>query len=82
MLDADVTDIQEQEPDDEMHEVLTRLSRLSTERLSGQTYHRRNFRIYANGSEDILYRIKPAERRQWTIGAAYSDAEETVTDLM
>jgi Eco57I restriction-modification methylase len=82
MLDEEVADIQEQEPDDTMRQALANLDKLSTERIAGRIYHRRNFRIYDGEDEDILYRVKPAERRQWTIGAAYGDAERTLADVM
>ncbi|MGB8345217.1 MAG: hypothetical protein WCD86_10060, partial [Ktedonobacteraceae bacterium] len=82
MLDAGIADIREEAPDDEMRQALSKLSKLSTERVSGRMYHRRNFKIYENDDEDTLYIVKPAERRYWTIGAALSDAEETLADLM
>jgi type I restriction-modification system DNA methylase subunit len=82
MLDAEMTDIQEEVANDEMRQVLSNLSKLSIERVLGRMYHRRNFRIYADGDEDTLYMVKPSEVRYWTIAAALSDAEETLADII
>ena len=81
MLDTEIADIQEEVPGDEMRQVLSNLGKLSIERVLGRMYHRRNFRIYGGDSEE-LYMVKPAEPRYWTIGAALSDAEETLADIM
>jgi len=81
MQGANIPVIQEAEPDEDMHLVLKNLDELSIETLPRRIYHRRNFRVYSDEGT-TLYVVKPAERRLWTIGAALSDAEETIADLM
>ncbi len=79
-LDDKIPDIQEIPSNRYLNEALSGLNQISTESLSEMNYHRRNFKIYEDGS--TFYIIKPTERRLWTVGAALSDVEETIAELI
>lgn len=80
MLDEKIPDVQEIPADHYINRALSGLNRIGTESLSEMFYHRRNFKIYEDGSN--FYIIKPAERRLWTVGAALSDVEEAIAELI
>jgi type I restriction-modification system DNA methylase subunit len=80
-LAEDVPNIQEREIDQVTRKTLDALKMLSVEKCSETLYLRRNFRIYDQGGT-IFYIVKPPECYNWTLGAALSDAEETLAELL
>ncbi len=80
-LDEKIPDVEDVPADHNINQALSRLNRINTESLSEMLYHRRNFKIYdADGSTFFI--IKPTEQRLWTVGAALSDVEETIAELI
>ncbi len=79
-LDEEVPTVQVSPPTETMRRTLPNLYKLSFEQFSRETYHRRTFRIYDDQKTFSVF--KPAERRLWTLSAALSDAEETLTALL
>ena len=61
----------------ELKDVLRRLNCLLVRRDSPLVRVRRNLKIFDG---NILYIVKPSERRFWTRSSAYQDADETITE--
>ncbi|HLH63799.1 MAG TPA: hypothetical protein VKV20_19135 [Ktedonobacteraceae bacterium] len=81
MLEEKVPDVQLVSADRDKGRALSGLHQLSTEAISHAMYYRRTFKIYdENGTSFFI--IKPSERLYWTRGAALSDAEETLAELI
>ena len=65
------------EPD--LDALLVKLERIATEQHARSLYFRRNIKVF---EPDAFHVVKPAERRFWTMSAAYNDADETIAELM
>ena len=63
----------------ELDELLVRLEEIVTEQHSQSLYFRRNIKVYES---EAIHIVKPAERRFWTMSAAYNDADETIGQLL
>ena len=63
----------------ELDALLAKLERTAIEQRAGSFYVRRNIKVY---EAEEFHVVKPAERRFWTVSAAYNDADETISELM
>ena len=63
----------------ELDELLVKLERIATEQHSQGLYFHRNIKVY---EPEAIHIVKPAERRFWTMSAAYNDADETIGQLL
>ena len=80
-LEEQTPDVQAIKADQSMQDALAGLQRLSTERLSETFYLRRDFKLYEHEGT-VFYIAKPSECRHWTIGAALSDVEEAIAEVL
>jgi hypothetical protein len=65
--------------DERITQVLDSLSSRVWQREGINLYRRRHLRIF---EDRVLHIVKPAERRFWTRSAAYSDADETLAQVL
>lgn len=80
-LQEAIPDVQEIATDQNTREALIGLEHISSEKFSETLYLRRNFKLYDHGGT-VFYIVKPPECCYWTIGAALSDAEESLVELL
>ncbi len=76
----EVPTIQITNTDPHMDQAIPHFSSLAIEKLPGNLYYRRNFRVYED--QETFSVLKPAEARLWTTGAALVDANETIAELL
>ncbi len=82
----DVPNVTESSPNDATKDAIKLFWLLGNENISDTFRYRRNIRIFSipdpgQGSNGF-YLIKPLEQRHWTIGAAISDAEGVILEIV
>ncbi|MCJ7631328.1 SAM-dependent methyltransferase [Candidatus Bathyarchaeota archaeon] len=63
----------------QLAEVLQKLRRLMTEKVSDKVYFARILKIYGGST---IYFVKPNEARYWTSAASYEDADDTIAEIL